>query len=297
MIGEIAALIAALCWAASAVLYKRVLSNVGYLAANLVRSAFAVLFLLFMLPMSQFQSSAITLGAFTLLVFAAFTNLVIGDTFYFFGLKKAGVSRAQPISSTYPLYAMFLAALFLNEALTYAVIIGTPLTVVGIIVVSWTRNKKNDGDKNGEGSLKGVAASIVAALFWSVGLVSYKMALSMGSIDLIYATFIRTSATIPFLLLAVIAGRETKQLRKLQKKDTIMLAVAGILALGLGGILLFVSLSLIAASRAIPLSSVSPLLSLLLASLYAGEKVTAKVVVGTVLIVMGVVLVSFYAGQ
>lgn len=67
--------------------------------------------------------------------------------------------------------------------------------------------------------------------------------------------------------------------------------------LGLGGILLFVSLSLIAASRAIPLSSVSPLLSLLLTSLYAGEKVTAKVVVGTILIVMGVVLVSFYAGQ
>jgi uncharacterized membrane protein len=100
---------------------------------------------------------------------------------------------------------------------------------------------------------------------------------------------------LPFLLVLVIGSRESKQLRKITKADVGALAVAGILALGVGGILLFMSQTLIENSKAIPLSSISPLFSLALASHYSGEKVTAKIIVGTVLIVTGVILVTFYS--
>lgn len=76
-----------------------------------------------------------------------------------------------------------------------------------------------------------------------------------------------------------------------------MLAVAGVLALGVGGILLFLSLSLVDASIAIPLSSVSPLFSLMLAKRYSGERITPRIIMGAALIVVGVVLVSFYNHQ
>lgn len=213
MIGEIAALVAAFCWAASAVLYKKVLSKTGYLLANLVRSAFAVLFLLSILPLIPFQSSVVSLNELGLLVFAAVTNLVIGDTFYFMGLRKIGVSRAQPISSSYPLYSMVLAGFVLGEPLTSAVLIGTPLIVIGTVAVSLAGNNNNMKTAGGS-SLGGAVASIVAALFWSVGLITYKVALIGSTIDTSYATFIRTASILPFLLGAVVIGGESHQLKK-----------------------------------------------------------------------------------
>jgi uncharacterized membrane protein len=102
-------------------------------------------------------------------------------------------------------------------------------------------------------------------------------------------------AILPFLFFAVVATGESNQLRKLAKNDIIILAIAGMLGIGLGTIFLFISLALLDASIAIPLSSISPFLSLMLASLYAGEKMRVKIVIGTSLIVAGIILLTFYA--
>lgn len=297
MLGEVAAISAAFCWALSAVLYKKVLGKVGYMTTNLVRSTFAVLFLLLIAPISfsLYPSSALTTNELAVLVFGALTNLFIGDTFYFMGLRKIGVSRAQPISGSYPLFSMLLAAIILSESLTFAILIGTPLIVVGIALISLTTNDKNDGASTRVSPLRGVVASIAAAIFWSVGLTAYKVALSGGHIDLISANFLRTTAILPFLLISVVAAGESKQLKKTTRFDVGALASAGILALGVGGTLLFISQTLIENSRAIPLSSISPLFSLVLASHYSGEKVTTRIAIGTILIVAGVILVTFLA--
>nr|MDO8100814.1 DMT family transporter [Candidatus Njordarchaeota archaeon] len=299
MIGEIAAISAAFCWALSAVLYKKVLGKVGYMTTNLVRAAFAALFLLLIVPvsLSLYQSPALTSNELAVLVFGALTNLFIGDTFYFMGLRKIGVSRAQPISGSYPLFSMLLAAIILSETLTFAILIGTPLIVAGIAMVSLTNNEKKNGAPAGLSPFRGVVASIGASIFWSVGLTAYKVALSSGQIDLISANLMRTVAILPFLILSVVATRESKQLRKITRADVSALAAAGILALGIGGTLLFISQTLIENSRAIPLSSISPLFSLVLASHYSGERVTTKIVIGTILIVTGVILVTFLVQQ
>jgi len=62
-------------------------------------------------------------------------------------------------------------------------------------------------------------------------------------------------------------------------------------ALGLGWFLLAVSLSQIDASRAVPISSVSPLFTTLIGAFLLKEKVTVKIFVGSVLIVLGIALV------
>lgn len=299
MIGEIAALLAAFCWALSAVMYKNVLGKTGYLAANLVRSAFAVLFLILVLPFVFNQSSILAPNEYLILAIGGITNLVIGDTLYFIGLKKVGVCQAQPISSSYPLYVMFFAAIVLGESLTSAVLVGTPMIVVGIIVISLGGNQENCDTSDSSSRIKGLVASVAAALFWSVGLTCYKFALlNHETLDPALSTFVtvfRTSVILPFLLTLVIAGRETKQVTKLSRINIAALGAAGIIALGVGGILLFTSYSLIKANIATPLSSISPLFSLLLARQYAGEKTTIRNTVGAVLIVAGVVMVSLFA--
>jgi drug/metabolite transporter (DMT)-like permease len=110
-----------------------------------------------------------------------------------------------------------------------------------------------------------------------------------------FVTVFRTTVMLPFLILMFAAGRGSKQIRKLNKIDFALLAVAGILALAIGGILLFTSYSLIDANIATPLSSTSPFFSLILARRYAGEKATSRIILGTILIVFGVALVSIFA--
>jgi drug/metabolite transporter (DMT)-like permease len=296
MIGEVAALSAAFCWALSAVLYKNVLQKTGYLAANLVRSAFAVLFLVLILPLVYYQSSVLAQNEYVILAIGSITNLVVGDTFYFIGLKKVGVSRAQPISGSYPLYVMFFAAIVLGEPLTPIVLVGTPLIVVGIILISLSKNE-GGGSLTPSSRVQGLSASLAAAVFWSIGLVCYKFALlDHQSFDPAFSTFVtvfRTSVILPFLLVLVVAGRESKRVMRLSKASVATLAAAGIIALGVGGILLFTSYSLIDANIATPLSSISPLFSLALARRYSGEKATTRIVAGAILIVVGVVFVTF----
>jgi len=295
MIGETLALSAALCYAVAAVLYKKALGNISYLSMNLVRTVFATLLLLATLPATQYHSSTITFNQLALIVIGSVFGLVIGDTLYYVGLKKIGISRAQPISSSYPLYSMFLAAVILNERLTLPVAAGTPLVVVGIALISLNRNEKNDATLNSGATKLGVTSSIIAPVFWSIGLALIKMALNYPSIDPIFAAFISRMTALPFLLFAVIAAGELNQIGKLTRVDVTIPAVGGMLEIGLGAILLFSSLALIDASRAIPLSSTYPLFSLVLASIYSGEKVGAKNVVGTMLIVAGIILVTFLA--
>jgi drug/metabolite transporter (DMT)-like permease len=299
MIGEIAALSAAFCWALSAVMYKNVLAKTGYLAANLVRSAFAVLFLILVLPFVFSESAVLLPNEYAILASGGITNLVIGDTLYFVGLKQIGVCQAQPISYSYPLLVMFLAAMVLGEPLTSSVLIGTPLIVLGVIVISLGGNQLECDSSNRSRRVIGLTSSVAAALFWSVGLVCYKLALSdhmaFDPALSTFATIVRTSVILPFLLVLVFASGESKRVARLDKTSTVTLGLAGILALGVGGILLFTSYSLINANIATPLSSTSPLFSLVLARRYAGEKATLKVIIGAILIVIGVMLVSVFA--
>ena len=298
MIGEVAALSAAFCWALSAVLYKNVLQKTGYLAANLVRSAFAVLFLLLTLPFVYYQSSVLAQSEYAILAIGAITNLVVGDTFYFVGLKKVGVCRAQPISGSYPLYVMLFAAIALGEPLTPIVLVGTPIIVVGIVLISLSKNEDSCNSSSSTRA-QGLFASLAAAIFWSVGLVCYKLALldhqTFDPAFSIFVTAFRTTVILPFLLVLVVAGRESKQVKRLSRASVATLAAAGIIALGVGGILLFTSYSLIDANIATPLSSISPLFSVILARHYSGEKAPARIATGAILIVVGVVFVTFFA--
>jgi drug/metabolite transporter (DMT)-like permease len=298
MIGEIAALSAAFCWGLSPVLYKKALGKTSYLAANFVRSGFASLFLILILPLVINQSSILAPNEYAILAIGGVTNLVVGDTLYFVGLKKIGVCQAQPITSSYPLYVMFLATIVLGEPLTSSILIGTPLIVVGIILISLSGDKGSCDASDPSSRVKGLAASVAAALFWSVGLVCYKFSLlDHETLDPAFSTFVtvfRTTVILPFLLVLVVAGGESKQVTKLSKSSIAALAAGGIVALGVGGILLFTSYTLINANIATPLSSISPLFSLLLARHYIGEKATPRNIVGAVLIVIGVVVITLF---
>lgn len=287
MIGELAAVAAALCWAVSSVLYKKALFSVDPLVACTVRSLSAAAFL-FLLVVGDINSFfRIDLWTLVLITVGVILGLFIGDILYFEALSKIAVSLAAPLSSTYPLYTVVFAYLLVKEPVGWGVAVGAVVIVAGTWLVSSTQNIAQGAEKP---STRGVLTLLAAAPLWGLSMVIFKVAIESNNI--IQVSALRMLLVSPMLLAAIVASGRGRHLRELCTKDIAILSVAGVLALGVGGILLLLSLTLTEASKTAPLSSTSPLFTVVLALALLKEKVTTRLLTGTGLIILGVCLVT-----
>jgi drug/metabolite transporter (DMT)-like permease len=295
VIGELAALAAAFCWTLSPVLYKVALSDAKPIPANISRCISTTIFLFACLGASGKLWNLATLGIDSLLLasFSGIVGLFLGDTMYMMSLELIGISRAVPICCVYPLFTTFFAVLFLGEQITSFLLLGTVVIIVGTWLVSQEKTKSNSVTRNV--LFKGVFIALATAIVWSVSIILMdhalklsQMASKMTPIDSAFVVnTARMSATaLAFLAFSPLIDRHFRFM-KLKRKTWIILALGGIVALGLGWVLLAVSLSQIEASRAVPISSVSPLFATLIGAFLLKEKVTVKIFIGSVLIVLG----------
>ena len=61
---------------------------------------------------------------------------VLGLVLIFVALGRGDVSQVIPVTSSYPVLALILSAIFLSEKITITGVIGTVLVVSGVIVLS-----------------------------------------------------------------------------------------------------------------------------------------------------------------
>lgn len=297
MIGEFAALGAAISWAVAPIMYKKALSGVAPVSANIVRCATNASALLFILIASGLTNVLIQLPLSTLLVVivSGIIGLGLGDTIYMFALKTIGVSRAVPLASTYPLFALIWATILLGETVTALAIAGMVLILAGIWLLS-----REEGDSTihfqGRAIATGVGLSLLTAVVWSVSitLMDYAVTLPgiMNNIEANYAivTVRITGMALVLLALAPLLDRERGFL-KLNWRAIVLLCVGGLVANGLGWLLLNYSFLNIAEAQAVPISSTTPLFSMLAGLMLFHEKMTRRNTLGALLVVLGVVLI------
>src|SRR3990170_6331041 len=134
MIGEFAALGAAISWAVAPILYRKALSSTSPVSANIVRCATNAAVLVLVLVASGLAGALASLPVqvIVVVVVSGFVGLGVGDTLYMVGLKSIGVARAVPLAATYPLFSLLWATLLLGEPLTFAAVVGTVVILLGI---------------------------------------------------------------------------------------------------------------------------------------------------------------------
>jgi transporter family protein len=98
------------------------------------------------------------------------------------------------------------------------------------------------------------------------------------------------AVAIALFAVSPVIGRGLK-FQKTSRRNVGMLIVGGIVALGLGWFLLTYSLIETLESRAVPISSTTPLFSTLVGFVLLREKVTARSALGSVAVVFGVFLI------
>ncbi|MCK4937209.1 MAG: DMT family transporter [Methanosarcinales archaeon] len=134
----------------------------------------------------------------------------------------------------------------------------------------------------------GEISAIMAALFWSIAAVLYKIGLK--DMKPIPALMVRTTAAMGFMFILNILLHSFDLTIPLMA--FLFLSMGGLLKLLIGGYLYFRGLEYASVSRVLPMIFTFPLFTMVLSRLILKEAIGPGVVVGTVLIVMGILVLS-----
>ena len=280
MWGEALAIVTALTWASATVLSAEALKKVDPVRSNAVKSFFAAALILPIAFASGEMSnlSEVSILASLLVIAAAVIGFGIGDTLLFQSITIVGVSRAYTITYTYPLLTMISAVLFLGEPFHLTTLIGTALMVLSVVSLLSEKD-----DSHGKGSSRGLLMAFGAAITWAIGILL--VTLGLRELTVLQANALRYPALSLFLLVFVFSKPARKW--NLDRKSLLLLFASGAVGMVLGGIIFLLSVNLVGASRATPLSASSPVWASLMSSLFLKEKVTPRLLISSALVVVG----------
>lgn len=288
MFGEVCAILAAFFWAFGASLYGRGVRESSPLEFNFVRSISVALFSFLLLFLLGEWGSLFSVDVATLVVMGLSSVLVlaVGDSLYFFGLKTIGVTKTVPITYSYSILVILLSILVLGEEVTSQIIVGTAAIIVGVWLVA---NKALDRTRTSDSSLSGVVASLGTVVCWGFGVVLFKILLENND------PFVLAAGRMLFLLptmgiLSAISRVHVSSNRRWTKNQLTFALLSGLVALGVGDTLLYFGLESANMNIVAPLTSTTPIFSAIIAVLFLGEKVSVKVVIGTLLVTVGAML-------
>jgi drug/metabolite transporter (DMT)-like permease len=278
--GELYALAAAICWSFAAVFYKKGI-GAGAIPAVLIRTFFAMLFLLVLFLIIRGGHFDFTLVGFLFLNIGGLFRLILGGAAYMKGLENISVSRFIRILFTFPLLTILLSALLLKETIREEVVIGTVLIVIGIWILS--RGKSTMGEKN----IKlGVSVAVLAAFLYSFSIVATKTGLK--DVDPFQSALISMPVPLLLLYLYYSINEGAMTIFKFKKEAYILLGLGGIVGMGFGSYFFFVSLAKIGAAKATGLAAITPVLSSLIALFTLKEKLNVSLVLGTCATIAGI---------
>jgi DME family drug/metabolite transporter len=286
MLGELASLISAICWTFSAALYKIALKETDPLIANIIRiifTSFSLILICFLLNKIN-ELFIISFMPLFYIILSSLIGLGLGDLTYMYSLDFIGVSRAVPISSIYPLFTIFFSFLFFNEKISLIVFIGALIIILGIWIL-FKEEKSNFSNNK-----KGYFAAILCALLW--GLSISLMGEALKFLDSIIVNTLRTIILSIFFIFLMFINNIRRKISKIKIKICFILGLAGFIALGLGWISLSIGLILIGAAKAVPISSITPLFSLIIGKIFLKEKIGINIVIGAIIIFIGVIFIN-----
>lgn len=143
--GEIAGLLAAFCWATTAMAFESAGKKVGSLSVNLIR-LFMAIFLLGIytwITRSMFFPLDASLHQWKWLVISGLIGFSLGDLFLFEAYVRIGARISSLIMSFVPPITGLIGWIIMDERLSLENIAGMAITLTGIILVITQRKNRN----------------------------------------------------------------------------------------------------------------------------------------------------------
>jgi drug/metabolite transporter (DMT)-like permease len=279
LVGESLAIVSAIFWAIGANVYKKGLENTDIWSGNLMRTGFTSLgFLVFMLVKGNLLQSIQALNAslFLWLFISGFFAFFAGDILYLASLREIGVARAVPLSSTYPLFVAILAFLIYGEKVGFPIISGTLFILIAIRLIS--------EDEGTVRSKRGFMFAILAAICWSISITILE-----------YLTHFLASEAIAgfrflivFFLLFIVVERRGFNFNR---SSAFWIGFGGMIILVTSNYTFVEAIRMIGPAKVAPISSSYPVISAFFAAIFLRERLTTRIILGTILSVVGVITI------
>jgi len=205
---------------------------------------------------------------------------VLGRLFNYRGIDKLGVNLSIPIVYTNPIVAVALSMAFLGERLSPGAAVGGLVIVLGGALLGTV--KGGDGDETGRRSFdrRYLLLPLAGAFFYGASHVVRKVGIDLVSKPILAAA-VTTTASWFFIALFFAVG-DRSPIARTERRELGYFAAAGL------------ATSVIVT----PVTNASPLFVLLFSYLFFREEelFTPRVFAGTGFVVVGVVVLSLFAG-
>ena len=281
------AIVAGLFWGTSPVLVKRGLVHSDVSAATLYQQG-TILATLLVASLVEGELFAGIIPPLAMAVFAC-TGVVgayLGRTLFVKTVDQIGASRAQSLNNSSPLITVLLAALFLGEPLTLAVLLGVMLVISGVFFIAEPRSK----DERSGGRKILTPTSIMATVCYGIVPVLKKFGTENGGTPVMGALVMHATGLLLLVTLGSLLKIEFKP-ERIASSSVVCFVSAGFFY-AIGSIMTLKALTYAPASVAAPVWSAQPIVSFFLAktTLKGIEAVNWRDGVAALLVVCGVLV-------
>jgi drug/metabolite transporter (DMT)-like permease len=288
-LGEIAALVVAVCWTLSALFFEKAGRKIGSLSVNIIRLAWAFLLLGITLLFTKHTFFPLDATAYQWfwLGLSGIVGLFLGDLFLFKSYLLIGSRTATLIMSTVPVITATVGWFFLEEILSLKSILAIVISITGIVIAISDRRLKINVP------VKGLLYAFGGALGQAFGLILSKK--GIGDYDPISATQIRILfGLVCFIIMITLLRRWPKVKEAFRDKS-------GIRSVSIGsffGPFLGITLSLYAIQNtqtgiASTFMALVPVFIIVPSAIMFKEKITPHHVIGAIVSIIGVSLFFF----
>ena len=292
--GELAALLTALCWTATAIAFEAASRKVGSVPVNIIRlmMALVMISLFSWLRRGMILPFDATAHNWLWLTVSGLIGFVIGDLFLFKAFTVIGSRLTLLIMTLVPPIAAFVSWMLLGESMAPIHLLAMGLTISGIatVIIHKHSNKKKPGQVLKKLSLTGVLFALMGTIGQATGLVFSKY--GMGDYDAFSANQIRVIAGIIGFAIVIHVFKKWVAVNNAFKntKALKIMLVGAILGPFLGVSLSLIAVKHTAAGIASTLMSISPILILPATYFLYREHVSRREVIGALISICGVAL-------
>ena len=223
ILGALAALTSAFCWAVSALLFGRLSHALSAISINWFKGLVAMACLMaLVVPLSISQ---ISLPQWAYLVLSGLLGITLGDTLYFLTLRRLGSRLTLLLSNLIPLVTAAGAAWIFRESLNTPAILGLTITFVSVFYVLWSKAERH---RSAGFHLRGVLLGIVFISTESSAILLTKAAVL--ELDSLVVTFLRQTVGVLGITFWLLSQNKLlaslRELRQQREKSVILLVAA-----------------------------------------------------------------------
>lgn len=203
-----------------------------------------------------------------------------GLFFYVKSLREEKVGIAVPVSSMSSFFGVLTATLFLKENLTLPFYVSAIALAIGVFLI--------DGKTVRSTRLtKGIRYNLIAAFFWGVSFALFVFPVKAVGVVIFSLILELTVCLCSFILFRIDEGKWSFPIRQIDN-SIFLLAI-----LGFGGVIFYnLSLLYLPISMISLLSMLTPIVSVVAASMLFNERLTPKQYIGIVVIFFGLVILN-----